>query len=439
MNKNKILHRSKFWKKAKKVIPGGNMLFSKRPEVLLPENWPSYFSKSKNVYVWDLNNNKFIDMMFLVGTNTLGYANREIDSHVKKVIDKGIMTSLNCPEEVLLAEKLINIHSWADMVRFCRSGGEANSVAIRIARAASGKDNVAVCGYHGWHDWYLAANLKSKRNLDKHLLSGLKFDGVPKYLEGTIFPFEYNNFDQLEKIVNQNNIGTIKMEVERQIKPVNNFLQKVRNLANKKKIVLIFDECTSGFRQTFGGLHKYYGVYPDMAMFGKALGNGYAITAVIGKREIMEAAQNTFISSTFWTERIGPSAALKTLEVMEKIKSWKILPSIGEKIIKKWKEISLSNGIKITISGIITIPSFNFEGENSLIYKTYFTQEMLKKGFLAGNIIFVSIVHNEKILQKYFNAFEYVFSKINKLNKQNKKIEKFLEGPVCHSTFRRLN
>jgi glutamate-1-semialdehyde 2,1-aminomutase len=439
MSKNKILNKNIFWKRAKKVIPGGNMLFSKRPEVLLPENWPSYFSKSKGVQVWDLNNNKFIDMIFLVGTNTLGYANKEIDSHVKKVIDKGIMTSLNCPEEVLLAEKLIKIHPWADMVRFCRSGGEANSVAIRIARAASGKENVAVCGYHGWHDWYLAANLKSKKNLDKHLLTGLKFDGVPKNLEGTIFPFEYNNFDQLEKIVNQKNIGIIKMEVERQIKPVNNFLQKVRNLANKKKIVLIFDECTSGFRQTFGGLHKYYGVYPDMAMFGKAIGNGYAITAVIGKREIMEAAQNTFISSTFWTERIGPSAALKTLEIMEKIKSWKILPLIGEKIVKKWKEISLSNGIKITISGIITIPSFNFEGENSLIYKTYFTQEMLKKGFLAGNIIFVSTAHNEKILQKYFNAFEYVFSKINKINKQNKRIEKFLEGPVCHSTFRRLN
>jgi glutamate-1-semialdehyde aminotransferase len=229
------------------------------------------------------------------------------------------------------------------------------------------------------------------------------------------------------------------MEVERQIKPVNNFLQKVRNLASKKKIVLIFDECTSGFRQTFGGLHKYYGVYPDMAMFGKAIGNGYAITAVVGKREIMEAAQYTFISSTFWTERIGPSAALKTLEIMEKKKSWKILPLIGEKIVKRWKEISFSYGIKISISGIITIPSFNFEGENSLIYKTYFTQEMLKKGFLASNLIFVSTAHNEKILQKYFNAFENVFSKISKLNKENQRIEKFLEGPVCHSTFRRLN
>ena len=428
-----------FWKKAKKVIPGGNMLFSKRPEVLLPESWPTYFNKSKDSYVWDLNNNKFTDMIFLVGTNILGYANKDIDSYIKKIIGKGIMTSLNCPEEVLLAEKLIEMHPWADMVRFCRTGGEANSVAIRIARAASGKENVAICGYHGWHDWYLASNLKNKNNLNKHLLSGLKFDGVPRKLKGTTIPFEYNNFEQLEKIVNQNNIGVIKMEVERQIKPVHNFLERVRNLASKKKIVLIFDECTSGFRQTFGGLHKYYGVYPDMAMFGKTLGNGYAITAVIGKKEIMSAAQNTFISSTFWTERIGPSAGLKTLEIMKKIKSWKILPLIGEKIIKKWKEISSYHGVKISISGLVTIPSFNFDGENSLLYKTYFTQEMLKKGFLASNIIFVSISHNDKILKKYFDAFEDVFKKINKLNNENKKIKDFLEGPVCHSTFRRLN
>ena len=385
------------------------------------------------------NNKKFLDMLFLVGTNVLGYANKEIDDYVKKIITKGIMTSLNCSEEVLLAEKLIEIHPWANSAKFCRSGGEANAVAIRIARAASVKDNVAGCGYHGWHDWYLSANLNAKRSLESHLLIGLKSEGVPKSLKQTVFPFEYNNYEQLKKIVLEKNIGVIKMEVQRQIEPVNNFLLKVRKLANKNNIVLIFDECTSGFRQTFGGLHKQFGINPDMAMFGKTLGNGYAITAVIGKKEIMEAAQNTFISSTFWTERIGTSAALKTLEIMERIKSWKIVPEIGIKIIEFWKQVSSFYNVKILISGISSIPTFNFEGKNSLIYKTYFTQEMLKKGFLASNIIFVSISHNEKILQKYFNAFEDIFSKMNKLNRENKKIKKFLEGPICASAFRRLN
>ena len=195
------------------------------------------------------------------------------------------------------------MHPHFDMARFARSGGEANSIAIRISRAASGKDGVAVCGYHGWHDWYLSTNLQNKNNLNSHLIKGLQTDGVPKALKNTVFPFEYNDFEKLKSIVEKNKIGTIKMEVYRNIEPKNNFLEKVRNLATKKGIVLIFDECTSGFRKTFGGLHKHYKVIPDLAMFGKALGNGYAITAVVGKKEVMEHAQNTFISSTFWTEK----------------------------------------------------------------------------------------------------------------------------------------
>ena len=204
------------------------------------------------------------------------------------------------------------MHPWSNMVKFTRSGGEANAVAIRIARAASGRDKIAICGYHGWHDWYLAANLSSKDKLNKHLLSGLKPLGVPKSLSGSTLTFSYNNISELEDLIKKNkDIGVIKMEVSRNLEPKHGFLKKVRDLANKNRIILIFDECTSGFRQTFGGLHKLYNVNPDIAIFGKALGNGYAINAVIGKKDIMEFAQSTFISSTFWTERIGPSAALK--------------------------------------------------------------------------------------------------------------------------------
>ena len=169
------------YKKAKKLIPGGTMLLSKRPEMFLPENWPSYFSKAKGCEVWDLDNNKFIDMTIMgIGTNILGYGNDEVDKAVQKVISNGNMSTLNCPEEVQLAEKLIEINPWADMVRFARSGGEANAIAIRIARAASGKDGVAVCGYHGWHDWYLSANHNRENELADHLLPGLNPIGVPK-------------------------------------------------------------------------------------------------------------------------------------------------------------------------------------------------------------------------------------------------------------------
>ena len=229
----------KLWQKAKKIIPSGNMLFSKSPEQILPVIWPTYFSKSKGCDVWDLDNNKYIDLFFGVGTNILGYANQEIDYEVKKAIDNSNMSSLNCPEEVYLAEKLIELHPSQDMVRFARTGGEANSIAVRIARAASGKDCIAVCGYHGWHDWYLAANLQDPNNLNNHLLSGLDAKGVPKCLKDSVRIFDYNNFDQLSEIINNNELAAVKMEVGRNLDPKNNFLSKVRQICNEKNIILV--------------------------------------------------------------------------------------------------------------------------------------------------------------------------------------------------------
>jgi glutamate-1-semialdehyde 2,1-aminomutase len=275
------------YKKAKKIIPGGNMLLSKRPEIFLPNAWPPYFKKAKGCYVWDIDGNKYTDMNLMgVGTNILGYANSKIDNAVIKAIKNGSMSSLNAPEEVSLAENLIDIHPWAKMVKFARTGGEANAIAIRIARAASKKDKVAFCGYHGWHDWYLATNLEGNKNLNNHLLPSLQIKGVPKDLKNSIYPFRYNNFEELEKLVNQKKIGVICMEVVRNEEPRNNFLKKVRNLATKKGIVLIFDECTSAFRNNFGGIHKLYNVEPDIALFGKALGNGYPIQQSLGQKKL---------------------------------------------------------------------------------------------------------------------------------------------------------
>ena len=205
MNKKSNFYNIKkgqlLWSKAKKIISGGNMLFSKRPDAYLPELWPAYFKKTNGCKVTDIDNNEYYDVSNMsVGTNTLGYSNKEVDKVVKKIINSGNMSTLNAPEEVYLAEKLLKMHKWADQVRFARTGGEANSIAIRLARASTTKKNIAFCGYHGWHDWYLAANIKSN-NLSKHLLNGLNVEGVPKILKKTIFPFMYNDFKTLEKIV----------------------------------------------------------------------------------------------------------------------------------------------------------------------------------------------------------------------------------------------
>ena len=429
----------KLWKRAKKIIPGGNMLLSKRPEMFLPNQWPTYFTKAKGCKVWDLDGKEYIDMSMMgIGTNILGYGNEEVDDVVKKVVGSGNMSTLNCPEEVYLAEKLIEMHEWSDMARFARSGGEANAIAIRIARAAAGRDKIAICGYHGWHDWYLSANLNNKKSLDNHLLPGLETKGVPLNLKGSVFPFNYNRLDQLEAIVNNHEIGVIKMEVERSVAPEDQFLDKVRQLATKNGIVLIFDECTSGFRETFGGLHKKYSVEPDIAMFGKALGNGYAITAIIGRREIMEAAQSTFISSTFWTERIGPTAALKTLEIMEREKSWKTITKTGIDIRERWQKLADWYGLKIIHQGLPALASFSIDSKNTLAYKTLITQEMLSKGYLAGNSIYVCTEHTTDILEGYFEVLDKVFNLIGECE-NGRDIKKLLKGDICHSDFKRLN
>jgi glutamate-1-semialdehyde 2,1-aminomutase len=429
----------KLWKRAKHVIPGGNMLLSKRAEMFLPDQWPAYFSRAKGCKVWDLDGNEYIDMCIMgIGTNTLGYGHPEVDEVVRKVVADGNMSTLNCPEEVYLAEKLVELHPWADMARLARTGGEANAIAIRIARAASGRDKVAVCGYHGWHDWYLSANLGGNEQLAGHLLPGLDPKGVPQILRGTIFPFTYNNYAELEALVQQHDIGVIKMEVVRNWEPEDGFLEKVRKLATSRGIVLIFDECTSGFRETFGGLHKKYGVEPDMAMFGKALGNGYAITATIGRREIMEAAQSTFISSTFWTERIGPTAALKTLDVMERLRSWETITNTGLAIRARWQKLADKHGLRINHWGIPALAGFTFESQSALEYKTLMTQEMLAKGFLASNSVYSSTEHSPEVVDAYFDALDPVFGQIANCE-GGQDVHSLLKGPVCHGGFKRLN
>ncbi|MBM5800120.1 MAG: aminotransferase class III-fold pyridoxal phosphate-dependent enzyme [Cyanobacteria bacterium K_DeepCast_35m_m2_023] len=429
----------KLWRRAKRVIPGGNMLLSKRAEMFLPDQWPAYFSRAKGCRVWDLDGRELIDMSIMgIGTNLLGYGHPEVDAAVAATVAAGNMSTLNCPEEVWLAERLVGLHPWAEMARFARSGGEANAIAIRIARAATGRDTVAICGYHGWHDWYLATNLQNTSGLEEHLLPGLEPNGVPSALAGTVQPFSFNRLDQLEAIASRFTLAAVKMEVQRTLPPDSGFLEGVRELCNRLGIVLIFDECTSGFRETFGGLHLKYGVEPDMAMFGKALGNGYAITATIGRRAVMEAAQTSFISSTFWTERIGPSAALKTLEVMERERSWELVTRIGEEIRKRTQALADKHSLKIEQWGIPALTGYTFQSPNALAYKTLITQEMLAKGYLAGNSVYVSTVHTPSILDAYFYALDPLFALIKQCE-EGRDIMPLLTGPICHGGFKRLN
>lgn len=430
----------KLWKRAKQIIPGGNMLLSKRAEMALPDQWPAYFSRTKGAKVWDMDGNAYTDMfLFGVGTNTLGYSHPEVDAAVAQVVQDGNLSTFNAPEEVYLAERLIDMHPFADMARFCRSGGEANAVAVRIARAASGRDKVAFCGYHGWHDWYLAANLAQGETLAGHLLPGLAPEGVPQDLSGSIRPFSYNSIAEFDAAIADPGVGVIFMEVSRNAGPDAGFLEHIRAQADVRGIVLIFDECTSGFRETFGGLHLKYGVEPDIAVFGKTIGNGYAVTAIIGTRAVMEAAQTTFISSTFWTERIGSAAALKTLEVMERERSWEVITQTGLAIRERWHSLSSELGLGLDHWGLPALCGFTIQSPLAQIYKTLITQEMLKKGYLAATSVYVSLAHTPEIVDSYFDALRPIWEQIAQIETEGRDPAGLLDGPAAHTGFSRLN
>ena len=428
------------WNIALNNIAGGNSMISKHPDTFLPNRWPTYFKKTKGCKIWDLDGKKYFDLSLMgCGTNILGYSNQDVDKSVIKTVKNGNLSTLNCPEEVLLAEKLISINKWADKVLFTRAGGEANAIAIRLSRAYTGKDKVAVCGYHGWHDWFLSASKKNEAIIRKKYLPFYSTMGVPKSLKNSIINFDYNDFESLERLIHKDkNIGCIIMEVIKNIPPKNNFLQKVRKLADNYNKVLIFDECTTGFRETFGGIHTKFNVFPDLAIYGKALGNGYPIACVVGKKDIMRMKEKTFISSTFWTDRIGPSAALKTLEIMEKVKSWNTITQTGKKIILKWKMLSKKYNLPIYINGIPSLCNFTFKSNKNIEYKTFITQEMLEKNFLANNIIYSSISHTDKILEKYFENLDKIFS-IIKDSENGDDINRYIKGPLSGTSFRKIN
>lgn len=430
----------KLWQKAKRIIPGGNGLLSKRPERYAPDIWPTYFAKAKGVEIWDLDGNKLVDMAQMgIGAAILGYSDDDVNESVRIAIADGISTTLNAPEEVYLAERLLQLNPFAGGVKFSRSGGEAMAIAVRIARAYSGRDRIAFSGYHGWHDWYLAANLSDEGSLNDHLLPGLKPKGVPRGLINTAFPFKYNNASELHEIVKKEDIGVIVIEGARYDYPSKEFLGSIAEIARQKKIVVVVDEISSGWRVTDGGVYKLYDFTPDIVVYGKAMGNGFAISAVVGKEDVMAEAQETFISSTFWTERVGFVAALKTIEKLTQNKVWKHLNNIGSIVGEGWRSLGEKHGLKLHVTDFKPLITFKFEyGEKNSALYTLFIQEMLKRGFIAANSVYVSYAHNEKIVADYLKHVDNVFGIISSAV-ENNNIEKHLESSVRDEGFKRLN
>ena len=421
------------------LVPGGTQLLSKRPEQFAPGQWPRFYDRAEGARVWDASGREFLDISTSgIGTCTLGFANPEVNAAVHAAVDRGSMSTLNCIEDLELAELLIELHPWAEMVRYARTGGEAMAVAIRLARAATGRSVVAFCGYHGWHDWYLAANLADSTELDGHLLPGLDPLGVPRELAGTAVPFRYNNLADLEAIVaaRGDELAAVVMEPVRGTPPDPGFLEAVRDLAHRAGAVLVFDEVTSALRVNTGGIHLTYGVNPDIAVFAKALANGFPMAAIIGVSEVMEVAQRSFISSTYWTELIGPVAAIATLKQHRALDVGARLNEVGQRVQAGWRSAATRAGLAVTITGIPPLSHLGFTDDPQAT-ATLFTQELLDRGFLASRSFYPSFAHTDAQIDSYLAAVDEVFVDLADAVSTGSVLQR-LRGPVAQSGFTRL-
>jgi glutamate-1-semialdehyde 2,1-aminomutase len=428
------------WQRAIKSLPGGNGLLSKRPDRYAPDIWPSYFSKSSGVNVVDLDGNSFTDMAQMgIGSAILGYSHPELTNAVVEVIKDGVNCTLNAPEEVLLAEKLLDLNPFAGGVRFARSGGEAMAMAVRIARAKTGKDKVIFSGYHGWSDWYLATNLNNKDGLNDHLIPGLGTKGVPAGLANTAIPFIYNDIEDFEKTIKENpDAGVICMEGARYDFPSKDFLDSVSKIAKKYKMIIISDEITSGWRMTNGGVYKINGFNPDIVVYAKAMGGGFAISAVVGTEEVMHSAQDTFMSSTMWTERVGFVAALTTIDILTRDKVWEHLIKIGNQIGNGWLALAKKHELKLSITDFKPLITMKLHyGVRNQALLTLFIQEMLKRGYLAAASVYVSYAHNENIVDEYLKAVDECFLILSNAIHDNNE-NKILETKVRSDSFNRI-
>jgi glutamate-1-semialdehyde 2,1-aminomutase len=429
------------YEKAKRTIPGGAQLLSKRPEMQAPEQWPAYFREARGAEVWDLDGRHFYDLSGSgIGSCLLGYRDPDVTEAVRRRLGLGSMSQLNPPEDVALAELLVEIHPWAERVRYARSGGEAMAVAVRIARATTDRSLVAICGYSGWHDWYLAANLGEDDALRGHLLPGLQPLGVPRELRGTAVTFHYDRLDEFRAIADLrgSELAAVVMEPCRYQDPAPGFLEEVIERAHSVGALVIFDEITIGWRLVLGGAHLKFGVSPDIAVFAKALGNGHPMAAIIGTTAAMEGAHLSFISSTYWTESIGPAAALATVQKMRRIDIPGHVAAAGRRVQDVWKRSAEKHGLPTRVEeGYPCLAHFYFEHEAANELRTLYTQLMLERGFLAGIQFYPTLAHTEEILAKFENAAAEVFAEIaDSLRKGDWK--KRLKGPPAHTGFARL-
>tara|TARA_B100000989_G_scaffold100035_1_gene73028 strand:- start:1357 stop:2733 length:1377 start_codon:yes stop_codon:yes gene_type:complete len=447
MKKNKINKSNTLYKKAIKIIPGGSQTFSKGVSQFVDGVAPKFLEKGKGAYVYDLDNNKYLDYIMGCHPLILGYSDPDVNKSVIRQLQKGSTFSLMNKLEYDVSNILCKSIPSAEMVRFGKNGADVTSIAIKIARAVTGRDHIAFSGYHGWHDWFISTTD----------LNG----GIPKSTGKLIHKFEYNNIDSLEKLFSKykNKIAAVIMEpltVEspkcqktfcsnKKCKIVcqKSFLNDVREMTKKNNSLLIFDEIITGFRFDYGGAQKLTNVTPDLSCFAKAISNGVPLSAIVGKKKYMSVLDKVFFSFTYGGDCIGLAAAKTSLK---KIKDHKVIPKIYKNgkllkdsinfLIRNYNLEKLLNCIGFDCRTILTFSDSKY-GDN-LVLKSIIQQELIKRGILWSAYHAISYCHTTKEINKTVNAFDFVFKKIRKIIDSEHKFISYLEGKPVKPVFRKV-
>lgn len=435
----KFQHSMSLYSQAERLFPYGTQLLSRSPRLAAFGEAPIYFDRAKDAHFWDVDGNEFIDCGMGVGPVILGYCYEPVDRAVKEQIDRGVLGTVNNAVEIDMAKAICEMVPCGEMVKFCKSGGEADAIAVRISRGYTGKDTVLFCGYHGWHDWYLAANLESDSTLDEHLRPGIVPKGVPSGLADTSIPFEHNNLDSVKNQLEANagKVACIIMEVVRHSQPEKGFLEGVRQLADDHKCVLIFDEVVTGFRMALGGAQEHYGVTPDLATFGKAIANGYALAAVAGKESIMASQYDNFISSTYYSDTVSLAAGVAVLHELRTKPVLETLDKTGQQLTDGITALAGKHKLYVEVEGHLNLfhLAFGYGDQNGKI-DTLYMQEMVSRGVYCVGTWYICYTHTQQDVDKILAATDDVFGVLAKGIEQNK-VDDMLRAPVREVVFKK--
>lgn len=404
------------WSQARQKISCGTGLMSKRAESFDPLTWPSYFSRCSGPHIWDTNGRRYVDFTGGVGAILLGHADPDVNAAVHRRVNLGSYCTLASPDEIELADLLLELHPWAQRVRYARGGGESLALAVRIARAATNRSRVAFCGYHGWSDWYLAANLGSTTALEGHLLPGLEPHGVPGELAGTAVPFKYNDLAAFERALAQlgNNLAAVVMEPFRSESPRDGFVEKVAARCRAAGAAFIVDEVTAGWRYGFPGGCAKLGIEPDIAVYAKAMSNGYPCGAVVGRGSVMDAANSSFISSSYWTDGVGTAAALACISKMRRVGAHARVQELGDQLQQGLRKLAtVHSSLKLKIGGQACAPSVTFDlGESASAAKALYIRRMLARGFMVSGQFYIMFAHDESLVKSLLDTLNEVLTEL---------------------------